>query len=113
MTTPQTDRTQTAVIVLAAGSGTRMKSATPKMLHRVCGRTMLGHALHAAAGIEPDAIVVVVGHQREQVSAAVDELSSELGVPVSTAVQESRRAPVTRSRPGCRGCPPTSPARSL
>ncbi|MFN7003214.1 MAG: NTP transferase domain-containing protein, partial [Roseinatronobacter sp.] len=63
MTTPETDRsapehTQTAVIVLAAGSGTRMKSATPKMLHRVCGRTMLGHALLAAAGLEPDAIVV-------------------------------------------------------
>ena len=92
MTTPETDRSapdhaQTAVIVLAAGSGTRMKSATPKMLHRVCGRTMLGHALHAAAGLEPDAIVVVVGHQRDQVSAAVDELSAELGVPVSTAVQ--------------------------
>ena len=95
MTTPETDRSapdhaQTAVIVLAAGSGTRMKSATPKMLHRVCGRTMLGHALHAAAGLEPDAIVVVVGHQRDQVSAAVDELSAELGVPVSTAVQEEQ-----------------------
>ena len=51
MSTPQTDRTQTAVIVLAAGSGTRMKSTTPKMLHRVCGRTMLGHALHAAAQV--------------------------------------------------------------
>ncbi|WP_291084660.1 NTP transferase domain-containing protein, partial [Dietzia sp. UBA5065] len=61
MTTPPTDREQTAVIILAAGSGTRMKSATPKMLHRVCGRTMLGHALHAAAGIRPDSVVVVVG----------------------------------------------------
>ena len=65
MSTPQhqqeqSDRGQTAVIVLAAGSGTRMKSATPKMLHEVCGRTMLGHALHSAAGLEPDAIVVVV-----------------------------------------------------
>ena len=90
MTTPQTDRGKTAVIILAAGSGTRMKSDTPKMLHRVCGRTMLGHALHAAAGISPDAIVVVVGHQREQVSAAVAELADELGVPVSTAVQEQQ-----------------------
>ncbi|MBB1030831.1 bifunctional UDP-N-acetylglucosamine diphosphorylase/glucosamine-1-phosphate N-acetyltransferase GlmU [Dietzia sp. SLG310A2-38A2] len=90
MTTPDTDRSQTAVIVLAAGSGTRMKSATPKMLHRVCGRTMLGHALHAAAGIRPEQIVVVVGHQREQVGAAVAELAVDLGVPVTTAVQEQQ-----------------------
>ncbi|MDV8001076.1 bifunctional UDP-N-acetylglucosamine diphosphorylase/glucosamine-1-phosphate N-acetyltransferase GlmU [Rhodococcus sp. IEGM 1408] len=95
MTTTQTDheqaaRTQTAVIVLAAGSGTRMKSATPKMLHRVCGRTMLGHALHAAAGIQPDSIVVVVGHQREQVRSAVEDLAVDLGVPVTTAVQEEQ-----------------------
>lgn len=90
MTTPQTDRAQTAVIILAAGSGTRMKSDTPKMLHSVCGRTMLGHALHAAAGINPDSIVVVVGHQREQVSAAVKEIAADLGVPVSTAVQEQQ-----------------------
>ena len=105
MTTPQTDRTQTAVIVLAAGSGTRMKSATPKMLHRVCGRTMLGHALHAAAGIEPDAIVVVVGHQREQVSAAVAELSADLGVPVSTAVQEEQKGTGDAVAAGMSGLP--------
>ena len=91
MTTPETDRAQTAVIVLAAGAGTRMKSATPKMLHRVCGRTMLGHALHAAAGIRPDSIVVVVGHDRDKVRAAVDEITPDLGgVPVSTAVQEEQ-----------------------
>ncbi|HHX84776.1 MAG TPA: bifunctional UDP-N-acetylglucosamine diphosphorylase/glucosamine-1-phosphate N-acetyltransferase GlmU [Actinomycetales bacterium] len=90
MTQPQTGRAQTAVIVLAAGAGTRMKSDTPKMLHRVCGRTMLGHALHAAAGIRPDQVVVVVGHDREKVTAAVEDLSSSLGVPVTTAVQEEQ-----------------------
>ncbi|WP_010542357.1 bifunctional UDP-N-acetylglucosamine diphosphorylase/glucosamine-1-phosphate N-acetyltransferase GlmU [Dietzia alimentaria] len=105
MTTPHTDRAQTAVIVLAAGSGTRMKSATPKMLHRVCGRTMLGHALHAAAGIKPDAIVVVVGHQRDQVSAAVTELSAELGVPVSTAVQEQQNGTGDAVAAGMAGLP--------
>ena len=110
MSTPQhqqeqSDRGQTAVIVLAAGSGTRMKSATPKMLHEVCGRTMLGHALHAAAGLEPDAIVVVVGHQREQVSAAVAELSAELGVPVTTAVQEQQNGTGDAVAAGMRGLP--------
>ena len=42
-----------AVIILAAGAGTRMKSATPKMLHEVAGRSMVAHALHAAAGVHP------------------------------------------------------------
>ena len=80
--------TRTAVIVLAAGAGTRMKSATPKMLHRVAGRSMLGHALHAAAGVDPEVVVTVVGHDREVVSAAVNELTGDLGTTVRTAVQE-------------------------
>lgn len=105
MTTPQTDRGNTAVIILAAGSGTRMKSDIPKMLHRVCGRTMLGHALHAAAGIEPDAIVVVVGHQREKVSAAVAEIAADLGVPVSTAVQEQQNGTGDAVAAGMAGLP--------
>lgn len=105
MTTPQTDRAQTAVIVLAAGSGTRMKSAVPKMLHPVCGRTMLGHALHASAGIRPDSVIVVVGHQRDTVSAAVDELATELGVPVSTAVQEQQNGTGDAVAAGLAGLP--------
>ena len=50
-----------AVIVLAAGEGTRMKSSTPKVLHEVCGRTMLGHALAAARELAPRRLAVVVG----------------------------------------------------
>lgn len=105
MTTPQSDRSQTAVIVLAAGSGTRMKSATPKMLHSVCGRTMLGHALHAAAGIRPDRVVVVVGHQRELVSAATEQAAAELGVPVSIAVQEQQNGTGDAVASGMAGLP--------
>jgi len=60
-----------AVIVLAAGEGTRMKSSTPKMLHQVCGRTMLGHALAAAGELAPDRLIVVVGHGGDQVAAQV------------------------------------------
>lgn len=60
-----------AVIVLAAGEGTRMRSATPKVLHRLGGRTMLGHVLAAAEALEPDHLVVVVGHGREQVAATL------------------------------------------
>ena len=57
-----------AVIVLAAGEGTRMKSATPKVLHQVAGRSLLGHVVEAAAHVEPEHVVVVVGHGREQVT---------------------------------------------
>jgi bifunctional UDP-N-acetylglucosamine pyrophosphorylase / glucosamine-1-phosphate N-acetyltransferase len=56
-----------AVLVLAAGEGKRMKSATPKVLHTLCGRSMLGHVVAAARGLEPEHLVVVVGHGREQV----------------------------------------------
>ncbi|MGK5558181.1 bifunctional UDP-N-acetylglucosamine diphosphorylase/glucosamine-1-phosphate N-acetyltransferase GlmU [Actinomadura kijaniata] len=56
-----------AVIVLAAGEGTRMKSRTSKVLHELCGRSMLGHVLAAAGELDPQRLVVVVGHRREQV----------------------------------------------
>jgi bifunctional UDP-N-acetylglucosamine pyrophosphorylase / glucosamine-1-phosphate N-acetyltransferase len=58
-----------AVIVLAAGEGTRMKSRIPKVLHPLCGRSMLGHALAAASELEPQRLVVVAGHGRDEVSA--------------------------------------------
>ncbi|MEU4298152.1 bifunctional UDP-N-acetylglucosamine diphosphorylase/glucosamine-1-phosphate N-acetyltransferase GlmU [Kitasatospora aureofaciens] len=57
-----------AVVVLAAGGGTRMKSnKLPKVLHEVCGRSLVGHAVSAAGELTPGQLVVVVGHQREQV----------------------------------------------
>jgi bifunctional UDP-N-acetylglucosamine pyrophosphorylase/glucosamine-1-phosphate N-acetyltransferase len=57
-----------AVIVLAAGEGKRMKSRIPKVLHPLCGRTMLGHALSTVSELDPERLVVVVGHGRDQVS---------------------------------------------
>jgi bifunctional UDP-N-acetylglucosamine pyrophosphorylase/glucosamine-1-phosphate N-acetyltransferase len=58
-----------AVLVLAAGEGKRMKSRVPKVLHSLCGHSMLGHALAVAGELEPERLVVVVGQGREQVSA--------------------------------------------
>nr|WP_120491998.1 bifunctional UDP-N-acetylglucosamine diphosphorylase/glucosamine-1-phosphate N-acetyltransferase GlmU [Corynebacterium lactis] len=69
----------TAVVILAAGQGTRMKSDTPKMLHAIGGRTMLEHALYAAAGIDPEQIAVVVGHQKDKVIEAVQEWVGKTG----------------------------------
>ncbi len=62
-----------AVIVLAAGEGTRMRSARPKVLHEIAGRSLLGHAIAAARGLEPLHLVVVVRHERD---AVVDHLAA-------------------------------------
>ncbi|MGZ4443073.1 MAG: bifunctional UDP-N-acetylglucosamine diphosphorylase/glucosamine-1-phosphate N-acetyltransferase GlmU [Nocardioidaceae bacterium] len=67
-------RRPAAVIVLAAGSGTRMKSKLMKVLHPLCGRSMLGHVLAAATSVRPARLVAVVGNQREQVEPHVLEL---------------------------------------
>ncbi|GII88771.1 bifunctional protein GlmU [Sphaerisporangium siamense] len=58
-----------AVIVLAAGEGTRMKSSTPKVLHELCGRPLVDHVLASARGLSPERLIVVIGHAREQVEA--------------------------------------------
>ena len=63
-------KTQTAVVVLAAGKGTRMKSARSKVLHPVAGRSLLGHVLDTATAIGPERIVVVVGPDMADVEAA-------------------------------------------
>ncbi|RMI37488.1 bifunctional UDP-N-acetylglucosamine diphosphorylase/glucosamine-1-phosphate N-acetyltransferase GlmU [Streptomyces triticirhizae] len=76
-----------AIIVLAAGEGTRMKSATPKVLHELCGRSMVGHVVLAANELAPERLVVVVGHGRERV---VEHLA-ELDAGVRTAVQAEQR----------------------
>lgn len=62
-----------AVIVLAAGGGTRMRSAIPKALHLICGQTMLGHCMATAAELDPQRLIVVVGHAADQVAAHARE----------------------------------------
>ena len=60
------------VVILAAGKGTRMKSARPKVLHRVAGRPLIEHVLACAAAIHPRSTTVVVGHQAGDLTAALD-----------------------------------------
>jgi bifunctional UDP-N-acetylglucosamine pyrophosphorylase/glucosamine-1-phosphate N-acetyltransferase len=64
-------------MILAAGAGTRMKSAQPKVLHRVAGRSLLQHALVAAQDLDPDRIVVVVRHERAAVAAHVSQVAPQ------------------------------------
>jgi len=64
-------------IVLAAGEGTRMKSQTPKVLHEISGRSLLGHVLHALESVEPEKIRVVVGSGRELVESHLSQIAPD------------------------------------
>ncbi len=80
----------TAVIVLAAGEGTRMNSrAVPKVLHGFAGRTLLAHVLAAAAPLAAKQTAVVVGHRREQVVAHLDAVR-DLAGPAQPVVQDEQ-----------------------
>jgi bifunctional UDP-N-acetylglucosamine pyrophosphorylase/glucosamine-1-phosphate N-acetyltransferase len=74
------------VVVLAAGKGTRMKSARPKVVHRVAGKPMIEYVLARAAALGPRTTVVVIGHQAEELKAA---LKSHSGL--TFVVQEPQR----------------------
>jgi len=62
-----------AVIVLAAGKSTRMRSETPKVLHNICGRPMLGYVFDLVASLSPARSVAVLGFKHEMVSGAVPD----------------------------------------
>jgi bifunctional UDP-N-acetylglucosamine pyrophosphorylase / glucosamine-1-phosphate N-acetyltransferase len=73
---------QLTSIILAAGEGTRMRSATPKVLHRIAGRTLVEHAVRAAAGLDPEHLAVVVGHGREQVGEHLGAVDPKITIAV-------------------------------
>ncbi len=85
------------VVVLAAGEGRRMVSRTPKVLHPLCGRTMLGHVLAAIRPLHAEQTLVVVGHGRDEVTATlpatatavVQERQGGTGHAVRTALEHA------------------------
>src|SRR5271169_3365275 len=86
-----------AVVILAAGKGTRLKSSLAKVLHRAGGRSLIEHALRACAPLGAKKTVVVVGHQAEQVLPVVEPFGAEavLQQPqhgTGHAMQVARRA---------------------
>lgn len=92
------------IVILAAGKGTRMKSALPKVLHKVAGRSMLGHVLALSADLGASRIAVVVGPDMENVRAEVGALAPEAALFEQTdqkgtgdAVLAAREAIATHS----------------
>ena len=79
-------QTRRTVVVLAAGEGKRMKSATPKVLHPLLGRTLLGHVLTASASAGAERTIVVVGHKADQVEAHLAEVA-----PAATPVLQAEQ----------------------
>ncbi|WP_308191917.1 bifunctional UDP-N-acetylglucosamine diphosphorylase/glucosamine-1-phosphate N-acetyltransferase GlmU [Kitasatospora humi] len=81
-----TDSPLAAVLVLAAGEGTRMRSkALPKVLHPICGRSLLGHVVAAVEELAPRQLAVVVGHRRELVAQHLGEAHPGARVVVQEA----------------------------
>ena len=78
-----------AVVILAAGQGTRMRSTLPKVLHRIGGASMLGHVLDTARALNPQRVLVVVRHERDLVADAV------LGVAPDVVVVDQDEVPGT------------------
>ncbi|MBU2958235.1 bifunctional UDP-N-acetylglucosamine diphosphorylase/glucosamine-1-phosphate N-acetyltransferase GlmU [Paracoccus sp. 1_MG-2023] len=66
-----------AVVILAAGQGSRMQSDLPKVLHRLGGAPLVGHALSGARSLEPEQVIVVTGHGSEAVTRAVAKLDPD------------------------------------
>ncbi len=80
------------VIVLAAGGGTRMKSKTAKVLHEIAGRSMIDHVLAAVQALDPQQVVAVVGHQRDQVGPHIQALMPGVTLAVQDVQQGTGHA---------------------
>ena len=79
--------TPIAVIVLAAGKGTRMRSDLPKVLHKAAGRSLLGHVLHSANAAKPERTVVISGPEMPEVGAEAKRVVPQAVI----AIQEKRQ----------------------
>jgi len=94
--------TDIAIIVLAAGMGTRMKSDLPKVMHRAAGRSLLGHVMAAAAGLKPARSLVVVGPGMESVAAEARRYVPAAAIAVQTERRGTAHA-VSMATPALEG----------
>ena len=92
------------VIILAAGEGKRMRSALPKMLHPLLGRTLLGHVIAATTALHPSRRIVVVGHGADQLTAHLAEIDPS----ATTVLQAQQRGTGHAARLALEGAGPES-----
>lgn len=83
---------QLAVIVLAAGEGTRMKSATPKVLHEIAGLPLLGHVLSTAHSLAAEHVVAVLRHERERIENYVKAFYPNTTIAIQDEIPGTGRA---------------------
>lgn len=76
--------TETAIVILAAGKGTRMKSRLPKVLHAIAGQPLLHHVVATARGLSPERLVLVLGPDMAEVGAALPQGSPEVEIAEQT-----------------------------
>ncbi|EYT56173.1 bifunctional N-acetylglucosamine-1-phosphate uridyltransferase/glucosamine-1-phosphate acetyltransferase [Leucobacter sp. UCD-THU] len=81
-----------AVVILAAGQGTRMKSSLPKVLHRIGGRSLIAHVLDTAAGLSPQRVLAVVRHDRDRVAEAILDHAPDTVIVDQDAIPGTGRA---------------------
>src|ERR1700723_2957623 len=82
---PEMIAKDTAIVLLGAGKGTRMRSELAKVLHRAGGLSLVEHVVHACQALKPAQLLVVVGHQADEVSAVVAALGAQ------TVLQQPQR----------------------
>ena len=91
-----------AIVIMAAGKGTRLKSQRPKVLHEIGGKPLLAHVIAAASKIiAPSEIFVVIGHHAEKVRAAV----ASTGVSFVEQTEQLSRAGMKRLMPTSEAIP--------
>ena len=92
----------TALVILAAGKGTRMESDLPKVLHKIGGAPLLHHAMLSASALEPERTVVVTGHEAAQVEAAAQEFDGDV-IAVRQTEQNGTAHAVAQAREALAG----------
>src|SRR5215472_11829880 len=91
------NHSDTTIVILAAGKGTRMRSERAKVLHRAGGRTLIEHVIRACLPLKAAKLLVVVGHQADEVGAVAENLGAQVILQkpqhgTGHAMQVARRA---------------------
>ncbi|PQA89650.1 bifunctional UDP-N-acetylglucosamine diphosphorylase/glucosamine-1-phosphate N-acetyltransferase GlmU [Hyphococcus luteus] len=93
---------KTAAVILAAGHGTRMKSALPKVMHEIGGRAMIAHVIDGAAALAPERMAVVIGDHAPEVGDFARTVRGDIAVAVQAPPQGTAHA-VMQALPALKG----------